>query len=234
MVGQARSFKGASAFNGSGFRVQFERPDPGPLDILARDAVVVRGASIDAVYETTEQTKEAIRDYIDAHFGNSEFHGNGRRRVSNASAQSTYYNEIDEKGQYAGLVYSKFGYRGAGGFVDFLLLHVRGGTIRPKRGNWLKLRADGVGFTGQTGFFSGSQADNFFRESSDGQKLYQFRRFRKRDRNNPDSIKLLATLVRKVEIPARLSGIDLIAARRGELFERNFLQALQAREGSEV
>lgn len=233
MVGQVRSFKGATAFDGSGFRVDFQRPDPGPFEVLSKDAVAVRGASIEAVHSTTEEVKEAIRDFIDAHFTGSEFHGNGRRRVSNASAQSTYYDEIDEKGQYAGLVYSKFGTRDAGGFVDFLMLHVRGGTLKPRRMQWLRIRTPGSSalLGGQSGFFALSRSDIFFKQSADGKKLFQFRRFRK---DSPSSkrgkLELLATLVKQVKFPARLSGIDLIAARRPELFEKHFFAALEGHE----
>lgn len=234
MVGQARSFKGSSAFDGQGFFVAFERPDPRPIDVLAQDAVAIRGASIEAVYQTTEEVKEKIRDFIDAHFTGSEFHGNGRRRVSNASAQSTYYDDVDEKGQYAGLVYSKFGKRDAGGFVDFLLLHVRGGTLKPRSGEWLRIRTPGApAMRGQSGFFPTSRSDIFFKKSADGKKLFQFRRYRK---DSPlakrGTLQLLATLVKEVKFTARLSGIDAIAARRPELFERNFTRALNVREAN--
>lgn len=225
MVGVTRLFKGAEAFSGQGFRIDFAIDDPGPLEILQRDAVVVRGASVEAVYLTTEEVKEKIRDYIDAHFDGSEFHGNGRRRVSNASAQSIYYDEIGEKGQYAGLVYSKFGKRDAGGFVDYLLLHIRGGTIKPKSGRWLRLRGPANGIGNQTGFFSGTRADVFFVEAEGGKKLYQLRRYRK-GTSKAGKTELLATLVQSIKMPARLTGIDAIAKSRPELFDKHFRAAL--------
>lgn len=232
MVGQTRGFKGAGAFVGQGFTVQFERPSPGPYEQLRDDSVAVRGASIEAVVQTTTEVKERIRDYIDAHFTGSEFHGNNRRRVSNASAQAAFYDEVEERGQYAGLVYSKFGKRDGGGFVDFLLLHVRGGTVKPKSGDWLRIAATGKrgGPSPQSGFFAYSQSDIFFRKSKDGKKLYQFRRYRKSGvSSRKNTLELIATLVKSVTFPASLSGVDEIARRRPELFDGYFAQALDLR-----
>lgn len=227
-----RGFKGSGAFTGQGFRIEFEREQPGPYELMRDEGVAIRGASVEAVTKTTEQVKELIRDYVDAHFTGSEFHGNGRRRVSNASAQSTYYDEIEQKGQYAGLVYSKFGKRDKGGFVDYLLLHVRGGTIRPGPGeDWLRIddtQAGGLGVA-QTGFFSRSQSNIFFLPSKDGKKLFQLRKYRKSGLSSKrGQTELLATLVKQVDVPANLSGIDAIAARRPELFEGYFARSLEA------
>lgn len=232
MVGAPIRFSGAGTFSGQGFRVEFQRPDAGPYEQLSRDAVAIRGASIEAVVKTTEEVKDRIRDYIDAHFSGSMFHGNGRRRVSNASAQSKFYDEVEEKGQYAGLVYSKFGKRDGGGFVDFLLLHVRGGTVKPKKGNWLKIANPEAGslLGAQSGFFSVSQSDIFFTRSGDGKKLFLRRRFRRKGKAK-DATQLLATLVRSVSFPARLSGVEEIARQRPALFEGYFAQALKLQMG---
>ncbi|MCT2398525.1 hypothetical protein [Novosphingobium mangrovi (ex Huang et al. 2023)] len=227
-----RGFKGSGAFTGQGFRIAFEREKPGPYEAMRDEGVAIRGASIDAVTKTTEQVKEQIRDYIDAHFGGSDFTSNGRRRVANASAQSVFYDEVDTKGQYAGLVYSKFGKRDKGGFVDYLLLHIRGDTIRPGPGeNWLKIenpKAGGLGVA-QTGHFPMSGSDIFFLPSKDGKKLFQLRRYRKSSRSaDRGKTQLLATLMRKVTVPASLSGIDAIAARRPDMFEGFFARSLKA------
>ena len=106
---------------GSGFQISFEKVDTkfdrlNPFERLRQDAVEIRGASIDAVVETTDTIKNRIRAYINAHFTGSEWHSNNNRRVANASAQSKIYDELDSKGQYAGLVYSKFGVGGPAGF----------------------------------------------------------------------------------------------------------------------
>jgi hypothetical protein len=211
-------------------RVEFSRGEPGPYEVMRDAGVAVRGASVEAVVRTTNEVKERIRDYIDAHFKSSEFHGNGRRRVSNASAQAMFYDEIEDKGQYAGLVYSKFGKRDAGGFVDYLLLHVRGGTLKPRRGDWLRIGQRGVIGNPQSGFFGLSKSDIFFRPSADGKKLFQFRRFRKGGASRRrGTLELLATLVKQVAFPASLSGVENIARQRPELFEGYFAEALQLR-----
>lgn len=236
-ISAGQGFKGTGGFSGSGFRVEFERQAPAPYEILAKDAVAIRGASKEAVHKTTIEVKERIRDYIDAHFVGSEYHGNNRRRVSNASAQSKFYDEVEAKGQYAGLVYSKFGKRDAGGFVDFLLLHVRGGTVRPTRKNWLRIQNADAGGTArvaaQSGFFGISQSDIFFTKSADGKKLFQLRRYRKGSNisGKAGKTELLATLLKQVTFPARLTGIDEIARSRADLFEGHFAAALNASLG---
>lgn len=185
--------------------------------------------------KTTREVKDRIRAYIDAHFTGSEYHSNDHRRVANASAQERFYDDIESKGQYAGLVYSKFGKRDAGGFVDFLLLHVRGGTVRPRSGEWLRIAAgDGAGSgpsIAQTGFFPLSSSDIFFTRSPDGKRLYQLRRYRKSGLSGKrGTTQLIATLVKQVIFPARLSGIEEIARSRADLFEGHFAEALGLHE----
>jgi hypothetical protein len=234
-VGGSRTFKGAQSFTGQGFRVEFKLDSPGTYEQLRGEAIAIRGASVDAVTRTTNEVKQRIRDYIDAHFTGSDFQSNSRRKVSNASAQSRFYDEIEGKGQYAGLVYSKFGKRDKGGFVDFLLLHVRGGVVSPGPGeNWLRLAnpnaAGAGGEFGQTGFFSVSQSNIFFAASKDGRKLFLLRRYRKGSPlGNAGRTELLATLVKQVVFPARLTGIDEIARQRPELFDGYFAEALELR-----
>lgn len=217
-------FKGAGVFSpsGRGFAVAFERQGAVPLEALAGDAVKIRGASKEAVDKTTNEVKQRIRDFIDAHFAGSQFQSNNRRKVSNASAQSKLYDELEEKGQYASLIYSKFGKRDGGGFVDFLLLHVRGGTIRPGPGeDWLRIEnkkvPDQVGHQNAT--FSNSSI--FMVESADGKKLFQLRR-----NASTGKTQLLATLVKSIAVPARLAGVEAVARTRGELFEGHFARAL--------
>ena len=210
--------------------------DPAQLlnSALRQEALAIRGASKEAVSKTTTEVKLAIRAFINAHFRGSDFTSNGNRRVANASAQEKTYDEIESKGQFTGLIYSKFGKRDATGFVDFLLLHIRGGTV--KGNNWLRLQNTEVGGTAkiaaQSGFFESSNSDIFFLPSKDGKKLFQLRRFR--NERDPKTKKLgrtvlLATLVRQIAYSARLLGLDAIAARRPELFDRHFAAALAAR-----
>lgn len=222
-------------FTGRGFAFNFEREmSPGMVDrMLHGEAVAIRGASVEAVVTTTNEVKLRIRNYITAHFTGSEMHGNNQRRVANAASQSKFYDDLDDKGQYTGLVYSKFGAGvGGGGFVDFLLLHVRGGTLKPKSGNWLRIpntREFGSQVR-QAGFFALSKASVFFAKSDDGRKLFLLRRLGGTGKGRKNQkVQLLATLVKSLIFPARLSGIDEIARSRGDLFETNLSRALTAR-----
>lgn len=227
--------KGSGSFSGQGFRVEFETPSPGPYEVMRDEGVAVRGASVEAVHRTTEDVKLRILAYIDAHFQGSAFTSNSHRRVANASAQAAYYDDVEAKGQYAGLVYSKFGKRDAGGFVDYLLLLVRGGTVRPQQGKWLRIINSGPGgeaaSVAQTGKFGLSQSDIFFVRSKDGKKLYQLRRYAKGSSiaSKAGKTELLATLLPSVTFTARLSGIDEIARQRPELFDGYFADALKLR-----
>src|SRR5438105_484213 len=99
--GKVLQYRGRGDYTGiSGFRVEVEREGPGPLEQMIDQGVAVRGASVEAVTKTTEAIKQRIRDYIDAHFTGSRLVKNNRRRVSNAAAQSVYYDELESKGQY--------------------------------------------------------------------------------------------------------------------------------------
>jgi hypothetical protein len=220
--------KGTGAFVGQGFHIAFERSEPGPYEAMRDEGVAVRGASVDAVVRTTTEIKNLIRDYIDAHFTGSRFTSNSRRRVSN-TIQDVFYDDLEEKGQYAGLVYSKFGKRDQGRFVDYLLLHVRGGVLRPRSGDWLRIATPAGNILGaQSGFYERSGSDIFFRPSDDGKKLFQLRR--RRDRGGRrGSLELLATLVKSVAFAGSLSGIEAIARRRPEMFEGYFAEALNLR-----
>lgn len=206
---------------GNGFTVEFlaERAARELNIALGAGVIAFRGASIAAVVSSTDELKQKMRTFLDGHFTGSALHGNNHRRVSNASVQSVYYDDIESEGQFTSLIYSKFGYRGNGGFVDFLLLHIRGGTIRPESGEWLRipnLREPGAR-NGQTGFFPVSGSDIFFTPSKDGKKLYQLRRSR-----NGGETKLLATLVKSLAIKPSLQGLETIMAQRRAIFERDF------------
>lgn len=236
----SRRFGIGGTRSGRGFAVQFDRKnsEDRTRKQLETDAVVIQGASIDAVVKTTVEVKLKIRAYINAHFKGSRFQSNDNRKVANASAQDTFYNDIAAKGQYTGLVYSKFGKRdGASGFLDFLLLHVRGGTLTARDGGWMRIDAKGKGSLGliaQTGFFNLSNSNVFFSNSADGKKLFLLRRYKKGGLSPKMSGKteLLATLIKKIVFPARLTGIDEIARSRGDLFTKHFNDAFNRRTGT--
>lgn len=218
-------FKGSGGFSASGsFRVVFERSGPDPYEQMKDVGIAVRDASVEAVVRTTETIKDRVRDYIDAHFTGSGFTRNSRRRASNA-IRAHYYNDLDAQGSYAGLVYSKLG-RGAGpaSFVDYLLLHMFGGTIAPSRGDWLKIL---------TPQFRGTFVDPdqvFFVPSHDGSELFEMIRAPGRGKGaHGRAAQLVATLVKQVAIPARLGELADIAGDRPELFEGAFAKAMDAR-----
>lgn len=175
-------------------------------------------SSITAVVATTDDVKQKLRSYLDSHFTGSAMHGNAHRRISNALVQSAYYDNVKGKPGFSSLIYSKLGRgKGPASFVDFLLLHMRGGTIAPKQGEWMPIinRETNPGGLAKVGNFGSSSV--FFVPSKDGQKLFLLRKIK-----GGGSTTLLATLVKSIQVPASLSGIDAIAAQRGAIFERNF------------
>lgn len=206
----------------SGFSVNFfgKRAARDLYASLGGGIVKVRGTSISAVVTSTDEIKERMRSYLDGHFTGSALHGNNHRRVSNASVQSVFYNDISDKGQVASLIYSKFGYRGEGGFIDFLMLHIQGGTIRAKNGGWMRIPnlKEPQLLGARSGHFPFSNSDIFFAPSKDGNKLYQLRR--SRGKHGP--AKLLATLVKSLTFAPTMQGLEIIMADRGAAFERHF------------
>lgn len=215
----------------SGFTVEFLHAKAARnLDAaLVHGAAVIRSSSIEAAVTSTDEIKQKMRSYLDAHFTGSEMHGNAHRRVSNAAVQSVYYDDVSEKGQFTSLIYSKFGFSGEGGFVDFLLLHIRGGVIRPKTGNWLKIPAAGSTGFGQVGHYPLTNRDIFFASDKSGKKMFLLRRTRRTSGRKERATEFLATLVKSVTIKPSLAGLEAIMATRGALFERHFDQLFRER-----
>ena len=230
----------SSQATGRGFELVFDktRGDLDLEDFSEREGIFFSGASADAVVKTTTDVKLKIRAYINAHFKGSQFTGNNNRRVANASAQDKFYDERTTKGQYAGLVYSKFGKRdGAKGFVDYLLLHIYGGAVKAAGGGWLRINASGrktFGTSGQTGFYSLSQSDIFFTKSADGRKLFLLRRYKRGSftAKKEGKTELIATLLKTLIFPARLTGIDEIFRSSRDLLTKNFLDELERRRSA--
>jgi hypothetical protein len=227
-----------SRSSGRGFELVFDksRTEMELTDLADGAQIVIQNASVEAVVKTTNEVKQRIRSYINAHFKGSQFTSNNNRRVANASAQSQFYDDRAEKGQYTGLVYSKFGKRdGASGFVDFLLLHIRGGAVKARDGGWMRINASGkktFGTSGQTGYYNLSDSNIFFSNSSDGKKLFLLRRYKKGSFSGKGGkTELLATLMRQIIFPARLTGIDEIARSRGDLFTGYFRDAFDRQAG---
>lgn len=207
-------------------------------DHLSNQQTLVRDASIHAVVNTVAEIKKRLRTYLDGQFRRSRVHGNNHRRASNAAVQSKRYNEISEKGQFSELIYSKLGDNSPSGFVDYLLPMVRGATIRPTRGNWMKLvstkmRMMGIaGLNWRAGYSPDSQSSIFWRKSNDGKKLFLLRSYAQSSRSiDAGKTELLATLPAEIEVKPRLRGIDDIAKLREPLFLKNFDAHLASQGG---
>ncbi|MEV5021416.1 hypothetical protein MRBLMA1_001238 [Sphingobium sp. LMA1-1-1.1] len=213
---------------GFGIEIAGEAAEKESREILAQDAISIKGAAVDAVEHTTNSVKIKIRTYIDQHFGGSEMHGNNHRRVSNAAAQSKFYNDLSTRGQYTGLVYSKWGRgKGPGSFIDFLVLHIKGGTLAARDGGKLKIpnRREPGALMGQVGNFGDSRI--FIRKSAEPGKSFLMRAFKKSGgAKRGGRVVLLATLVDSLRFPASLRGIDTILVAAGPELENNFLSLL--------
>lgn len=220
---------------GSGFTVEFlgfralKQLEVG----LELGVAVIRDTSIEAVNSSTDELKQKMRTYLDGHFRGSAMHGNNHRRVSNAAVQSATYDVHKGEPAFVSLIYSKFGFgKGPQTFVDFLLLHMRGGTVRPGPGkDWLRLpnpREPASQF-GQAGFYPISGKDIFFARSKDDPgKLFQLQRTR-----STGKTVLLATLLKSMRIEPTLGGLEVLMAQRSAMFESDF-DAIFSRKKSEA
>lgn len=99
---------------------------------MAREtAAVVRGVT-SAVAVQTAKTQADVRRLVDAAL---PARGRSGRRVSNAIRSLVFKVDPSKPGDRpAGVVYSKLGRREGGEFVDYLLPHVKGMTLRPRVG----------------------------------------------------------------------------------------------------
>lgn len=102
---------------------------------MREEAAHVAEAVRDSVTGETTAVQARARGLVDA-----ALPPRGRRKPSNA-IRSKIYN--DGPGRTRGLVYSKFGRREGGRFVDYLLPHIRGADIRPRNGSFLVLPVKG-------------------------------------------------------------------------------------------
>lgn len=225
---------------GSGFFVEFvgSRATIQLENRLRTDLAMLRDASITSVVKATDEIKQKLRRFFDGYFQNSEFHGNNHRRAANAAAQSIYYNDIDEKGQFTGYIYSKLGSGSGSRFVDYLRLPRYGGTVRPANKDWLKLvtselRSQGIVHPGQAGYFPFSKSTIFWAKSKDGKKLYLLRSYSKGSNSSKaGQTELLATMFKELTFKPSLGEVDNIARLREPLLLKNF-DAVLTRAGGE-
>lgn len=217
---------------GAGFTVEFlgEKARMRLDESLARGVVLIRESAGEAQVESTDTIKQRMRSFIDGQFTGSAMHGNNHRRVSNAAAQSVYFNVHQGEPALTSLIYSKFGVGKGNTFVDYLLLHLRGGTLTPKAGKYIMVPNEAVvgpNFKGaNVGSFSGF--DVAMAQSKDRQKLFLIRRPKGGGRGV-----LLATLTKSLRIEPSLAGLDAILAGRPALFLSNY-DAVFSRKKSEA
>ena len=220
---------------GSGFAVEFLE-DKARIKLdegLAAGFAVITGSSIEALVTANDELKQKMRTYLDGHFRGSAMHGNAHRRISNAAVQSAYFDSVKEGVGFASTIYSKFGFgKGPKDFVDFLLLHMRGGTIRPANGGWLRVpgraRFGGGKYAGarwNLGSYEQSSSKIFFVKSKDGQKMYLLRQ-----QKGGVAAELLETLVKSLTIKPSLQGLEGIMATNGAVFERHFAASFTRRK----
>lgn len=106
---------------------------------IERDTKRLRSLSNEATKRETDALKNAARDQVRLAFPGGRSRRGGRRV---ANAIRGVMREAGE-GFQRGTVFSKFGRRAGGEFVDYLLPFVRGGEIRPVNSKWLYIPADG-------------------------------------------------------------------------------------------
>lgn len=220
----------------SGFAVDMLNPKEIRAFEAALDggAVAVQAASLTAARATGAQLKERLRSFFDGVFQGSDPTRNNHRRATNAMVQSKEFDEVASKGQFTYFIYSKFG-RGSGpdGFIDYLLLHLQGGTLEPDAKEWFRLRVSPdsrqLGRAGyiQTGYYPAAGTRVFFKPSDDGQELFLLRENIKTGRTQ-----LLDVLLKTVTIAPRLAGLQPLLDSAGAEFERNVDIAWQQQGGT--
>jgi hypothetical protein len=202
----------------SGFTVELlsERARIRLDEALGRGVILIRESAGEAQVSSTDTIKQRMRKFIDGKFTGSEMHGNNHRRVANASAQSVYFNVHRGEPALTSLIYSKFGVGKGDTFVDYLMLHLRGGTLRPKTGKYMMIpntEVVGDNFKGMNvGSFGGF--DVAMAQSKDREKLFLI----KRPKGGKGHGVLLATLVKSLRVKPALGGLNAILAGRDAEF----------------
>lgn len=176
----------------------------------ALDTGVSRG-----VKETTDELKEDVRSAVRQGLRARS----GRGDVSKA-IRGVFYPNQDQPASAAGLVYSKFGRREGGEFVDYLKPHIEGATIEPERSKWLYIPNE-----------RGRKARRFKRQSVALQRNLAFVRVSDRKaylvRRTRTRSTIIATLVRRVRIKDRITLKGAIDTSEAAL-PRNILRQLEA------
>ena len=102
---------------------------------MAAELVALDRAYKGEVTETTNATQQGFRNVVLQSYPVGRQGSRARRKVAGSIRKVLYTKDGPLKG--SGLVYSRFGRKVGGRFVDYLLPHVEGETIRPRRGRRL-------------------------------------------------------------------------------------------------
>ena len=107
-------------------------------EFINAEAVAIDRGSLRSVRETNEIVKVLVRAALNQAFTGSKITRSGNRRVANAIRGRVYDDRSRGRG-ITSFVYSRLG-RGRGeGWVDYLIPHIIGQTIRPRERKWLML-----------------------------------------------------------------------------------------------
>jgi len=169
------------------------------------------------VADTAKALQLGWRGAINQRFSGSGRVRGGNRRMANAIRMRVYEN--DNAGAGA-IVYSKFGRKDASGkFVDYLLPHVTGATIRPKNGRWIYIPLQ-KGRRAKTTRFSEQNTKNLAFIPLSGGRALLVRKTR--TRSTP-----IALLLRFIRIPKGLN-FEAIVRREQAALGRRLLENMEA------
>lgn len=175
--------------------------------IMDAEASGFRQAANKATTDSTERLKSAARSEVA-----SGLPGRGAARASRAVRSRLYRDAPGGGGEtVSGIVYSRLGRKEAGRFVDYLGLHMLGGTVKPKGGRYLYIPLPGAGRKADT-LRSIIGVKGVRLVPLKGNRYLIVRGSRTRDI-------LIGLLVPRVRIPKRLDFDRLIATEQSRLLQ---------------
>lgn len=196
---------------------------------MAEEARFIEGAQRTAVARATRIAQLRIRKVINDAFGGSERQGG---RGNNTRVANTIRSKIYPgfRGGFVGVIWSRFGKKEAGQFIDYLIPFVEGATLRP-RGKYLRIQL--------AKSFAGVRGSGGRRSASLGKQRVVYRDpsiftiklkggailvLEKRKRAKPRPLELL---VPKVRLPKKLDFAEPLR-RAGDELPEELMKALEA------
>lgn len=177
--------------------------------LIERDVRAVDRGTTTAIKDSTRALQLAAREEI-----NRRFRGSGRVKGGNRRIANAIRSRIFDDGPFdtAGLVYSKFGRKSRGQFLDYLAPHVLGATLRPLNSQWLYIPIGGGRSGRQRRLSLGDDKRLAFVSIGPGRALLV--------RRQRGSSKIVALLVKRVRIKPSLNFARLVAAEEARLPKR--------------